>query len=282
MIKQILKGFFSLLGLNITRKRSVASSTLITNKDINPFNGYDYADEGYNAVKLTRSNSMMPPINLFTLYEQAVYCEEKGIVGDFVECGVWKGGAVGIMAKANLQHGNARRHLHLFDAFDDICAPNAELDGKRAVEDMNFYAGVTDQNKIMGQLEPVKGFYDKLGGYGTIDACRDLLEHTIGYPTQYIHYHKGWFQDTLPIQSHGINQISILRLDGDWYESIKTCLEHLYDKVVVGGIIVIDDYGYYDGCTKAVDEFLARKNVKTFLSYSSVGCRYFLKCAACQ
>jgi O-methyltransferase len=275
MIKQSARAFFSMLGLTVKRKTSANEYT--GNKETNPFSGYDYAQEGNLAVKLTKDNSMMPHINLFTLYEQAIYCERRQIRGAFVECGVWKGGAVGIMAKANLQYGSFRRHLHLFDAFDDICAPNAEIDGQRAVEDMSFYAGVIDKDKIKGQLEPVTGFYDKLGGFGTIDSCKILLENTIGYPGEFIHFHKGWFQDTLPMKHTEIDEIAILRLDGDWYESIKICLDYLFDKVVAGGLVVIDDYGYYDGCTKAVDEFLEKRNIKTFLSYSSVGCRYFVK-----
>ncbi len=270
MIKKWIRVFFDKLGFQIVRK---ATSVTMDN----PFAGYDYDILGNEAVNLTRNYSMMPVINLFTLYEQAVYCEKNELDGHFVECGVWKGGAVGIMAKANLDFGKKRRQLHLFDAFDDICFPNAEIDGKKAVEDMKKYGGKESESDMCGQLEPAKGFYDSFGGNGTIDVCRKLLEKEIHYPAESIHFHKGWFQDTLPSDSETIDKIAILRLDGDWYESIKICLEYLYDKVVFGGIIVIDDYGYYEGCTKAVDEFMAQRNIKSFLSYSSVGCRYFVK-----
>lgn len=260
-------------GLELTRKQTTVPAAEIQN----PFAGFDYGTEGYKAVKLTQNNSMMPLINLFTLFEQAVYCEKKGIDGSYVECGVWKGGAVGIMAKANLQFGKYRRLIHLFDAFDDILAPVANIDGQRAIEDMKKIAGMTNENEMKGQLKPIKGAYDFLGGHGTVDACKNLLENVIGYPSEYIHYHKGWFQETVPKDSPGVDKIAILRLDGDWYDSIKICLDYLFDKVVAGGLVIIDDYGYYEGCTKAVDEFLEKRNIKTFLSYSSVGCRYFVK-----
>ncbi len=269
-MKNVVKRFFKLFGLEVSRINKVDSCT-------NPFQGYDYADRGLEAVKLTQNNSMMPHINLFTLYEQAAYCEKENIRGAFVECGVWKGGAVGIMAKANMDFGKERRQIHLFDSFDDICPPVAEIDGVKAVEDMKQYSKMGDEAVMNGQLEPVKGFYNAFGGHGTINICKELLENKINYPSDYIHYHKGWFQDTLPVNHKQIDQIAILRLDGDWYDSVKICLDYLFEKVVTGGLVVIDDYGYYDGCTKAVDEFLEKKGIKTFLSYSSIGCRYFVK-----
>lgn len=219
---------------------------------------------------------MMPLVNLQTLFEQAIYCEKNNIEGDFVECGVWKGGAVGMMALANLQYGKVPRKLHLFDAFDDICEPDPTKDGSRALEDVKRLANKNNAEPS-GALKPVKGMYDTFGGYGTIKSCNDLLTEQIGYKSNYIIYHKGWFQDTLPTDAADINKIAILRLDGDWYDSIKICLEYLFDKVQKGGLVVIDDYGYYEGCTKAVDEYLIKKGIVTFLSYSNAGCRYFIK-----
>lgn len=276
MIKKVTKKIFSNLGFSISRLKN---NTIITESELgtNPFEGYDYAKEGIEVVNITKNYSMLSLVNILTLFEQAAYCEKMKIPGAFVECGVWKGGAVATMAKANLMYGTNRRQLHLFDAFDGICPPNAEIDGEKAIEDTIKILGFADKNKMQGQLESIEGAYMNLGGHGTIDICKNLLEHEINYPSEFIHYHKGWFQDTLPINKEEIDAIAILRLDGDWYDSIKVCLDNLYDKVSKGGLVVIDDYGYYEGCTKAVDEFLAQRNIKTFLSYSQPGCRYFVK-----
>lgn len=276
MIKRSIKKVVDNLGYSINKK-SRGNPTDESLTQTNPFIGFDYAEEGFKAVQLTKGFSMLAPINLFTLYEQAVYCENKNIEGCFVECGVWKGGAVGIMAKANLDFGKTRREIHLFDAFDDICPPDANIDGEKAIKDAKEIMGLENEAEMRGQLDSVKGAYDKMGGHGTIDICNKLLVNIIKYPAEKIHYHKGWFQDTIPAKKSSISDIAILRLDGDWYDSIKVCLENLFDKVKKGGLIVIDDYGYYEGCTKAVDEFLELRNIKTFLSYSRVGCRYFLK-----
>ena len=276
MIKKSIKKVLGNLGYSINKKPN-SKATEKPVSESNPFIGFDYAKDGYKAVQLTQDYSMLAPINLFTLYEQAVYCEKQNIPGSFVECGVWKGGAVGIMAKANLDFGNSRRNIHLFDAFDDICPPDAKIDGEKAVQDAKEIMGLDEEEDMKGQLDSIKGAYDKMGGHGTIDICKKLLVDVIKYPAEKINFHKGWFQNTLPKQKSEIDSIAILRLDGDWYDSIKICLDNLYDKVVIGGLVVIDDYGYYEGCTKAVDEFLQQRNIKTFLSYSRPGCRFFVK-----
>jgi hypothetical protein len=237
--------------------------------------GYDLEKEANEGIAIVRKNTMLPYVNLLTLYEQVIYCEENGIEGDFVECGVWKGGATGLMAYTNLKKGKKRRDIHLFDAFTEICAPDAEVDGERAVEEIKTALGT--KAKVSGELEAMTGLYDRFGGPGSLEDNRKLLEQDIKYPAEKIHYHVGWFQDTMPEASKQINRIAILRLDGDWYASTKICLDYLYDKVVDGGFIIIDDYGAYDGCKKAVDEFLANRNIRVFINYSSESCRYWIK-----
>jgi O-methyltransferase len=220
---------------------------------------------------------MLPYVNLVTLYKQVLYCEKGKIEGDFVECGVWKGGAVGLMALANLKSGESRRKLHLFDAFEEICAPNKDIDGEVAINEVKVLLG--DKALINGELEPLKGIYDSFGGPGNINECKSLIEETIGYPANYVYYHKGWFQNTIPIKSKEIGKIAILRLDGDWYESTKIYLDYLFDKVVSGGFIIIDDYGAYSGCKKAVDEFLTKRKDIYYLNYSNWCCRHVVKMA---
>jgi O-methyltransferase len=236
--------------------------------------GYDFYQDIKNSVKVVKDYSMMPHINLATLYEQVVYCEKNSIKGDYVECGVWKGGAVGIMALANLKYSNQRRNLHLFDAFDDICPPDISKDGNKAIEDVKKYGKLKNFDDLE-KNKPIKGIYDSFGGHGRIEDCNNLLSNLINYPKENIFYYKGWFEETLPEAK--IEDIAILRLDGDWYDSIKICLDKFYDRVTVNGIVIIDDYGYYEGCTKAVDDFFKERGIVNFLSYSNFGCRFFIK-----
>jgi len=102
------------------------------------------------------------------------------------------------------------------------------------------------------------------------------LEQIIKYPEDYLHCHKGWFQATLPKIASELSSITILRLDCDWYASTKICLEYLYDKVVRGGFVIVDDYGYYEGCKKALDEFMQRKEVHAFLNHIDSAGRYWI------
>jgi O-methyltransferase len=236
-----------------------------------PRPSYGSAREFACALSIVRPYSMLPEARLLSLYEQVRYCEDHGLEGDYVECGVWKGGAVGMMALAS----RCGRRLHLFDSFEGICEPDAEIDGARAVAEAGAaHAGA--------QLIPVPGIYDKFGGHGTLEDCRHLLEHVIGHPGDLIHYHQGWLQRTVPAAD--IPKIAILRLDGDWYASTRVCLAHLLDRVVPGGFVIIDDYGTYEGCRRAVDETLASR--PAFLQRVDAGCFYFVKssddAAICQ
>jgi O-methyltransferase len=272
-MKKIISNCFSILGFEI--RKAQKNENISFYNDIDRNIGYEFEKEANEAIKIVRKQTMLPYINLVTLYEQVLYCEKGNIEGDIVECGVWKGGAVGLMALANLKYGTKRRKIHLFDAFEEICAPNKNVDGKNAINEVTKLLG--DKALINGELAPLKGIYDRFGGPGNIIECQRLIEKTIGYPGHYVNYHKGWFQDTIPPKSKEIEKIAILRLDGDWYESTKVCIENLFDKVVHGGFIIIDDYGAYSGCKKAIDEYLNKRNNIYYLNYSNWCCRYLIK-----
>lgn len=271
MNKKLIPKLLKTFGLKIKKldKKSM-------DKDYQKTLKFDYSKEIFEQIKIIRPYSMMPYVNLAILYEQAVFFEKNKIEGDFVECGVWKGGSVGLMALANLKHSHTRRHIHLFDIFDNICEPDPEIDGEHAIKTIKELIGKNDL-EVKGRLIPLEGVYESLGGKGTLEENRHLLESLIGYDRNTIHYHKGWFQDTVPKDANEIEKIAILRLDGDFYASTKVCLEYLYDKVVHTGLIIIDDYGTYDGCKKAVDEFRTKKNIRSFLHYSNPDCRYWFK-----
>jgi len=183
-------------------------------------------------------------------------------------------GAVGLMALANLAHGRERRDIHLFDAFADICEPDPAVDGERVVREIS---GHLEGKRPTGALRPVKGFYDRWGGPGSVEDDRRFLVEDIGYENTKLHFHEGWFQDTLPRDAAAVGPIALLRLDGDLYASTKICLKHLYRQVVPGGFVVIDDYGTYEGCRHATEEFLAGLETPPFLNHVDAGIRYLIK-----
>lgn len=115
--------------------KPVPAKTSFYRTDYDHSLGFRFEKEANEYIKQVRNNTMLPYIRLVTLYQQVVHCEQSGVSGSFVECGVWKGGSVGLMALANLRNGTARRHIHLFDAFDDICEPDRVLDGDAVVKE---------------------------------------------------------------------------------------------------------------------------------------------------
>lgn len=262
MLKPLLKKVAGQLGYEIRKKAELARL------------GYDFEDRAADAIRVVRPYTMLSRERMITLYQQVTHCEENGIPGVFVECGVWKGGGVALMALANLKAGKVRRHLHLFDAFTEICEPDQAVDGDRAVREVK--AGAKNGG-VGGKLVPVTGIYDSLGGPGTLEGNKQLLETVVGYDPRFVHYHVGWFQDTLPKDADQLGEIAILRLDGDWYASTKICLDYLYDKVVSGGFVIIDDYGAYEGCKKAVDEFRRGRGISAYLHHIDDVGRYWIK-----
>jgi hypothetical protein len=103
------------------------------------------------------------------------------------------------------------------------------------------------------------------------------LKQKIGYPDNLLNIHKGWFNDTVPLFANKLTPIAILRLDGDFYESTKLCLAHLYKNVVPGGFVIIDDYGSWQGCRVATNEFLQSLPQRPFLIRVNESCYYFIK-----
>jgi O-methyltransferase len=271
LMKNTIRKLINAAGFDLVKRRPPREANLNMDERL----GYELEAEATECIRIVKDYTMLSKRRLVTLYQQVAYCERNEIPGAFVECGVWKGGATGVMALANLQIGKARRHLHLFDAFQEICEPDAAVDGERALREVRELTGKSGHDK--GELQALSGIYDSLGGPGTLDENRRLLEDLIGYPREFIHYHVGWFQHTIPSDHQDIGQIAILRLDGDWYASTKVCLEYLFDKVVRGGIVIIDDYGTYEGCRRAVDEFMKAEGVRAYLGSIDSDCRFFVR-----
>lgn len=194
-------------------------------------------------------------------YELAQTAEINRLEGAFVECGVWKGGCAAVMAYVTKKYGS-NRELHLFDSFEGLPHPT-EKDGEKVF-------------RYMANVE--KGKYaSRYKCEGTVDMVRELFERKLRMADAAVHFHKGWFKETIPQQKEKIGKIAILRLDGDWYESTQICLEQLYDNVVSGGFVVIDDYGYWEGCKKAVDEFFTQRNIRPRLQKIDCFGYFFIK-----
>jgi O-methyltransferase len=183
------------------------------------------------------------------------YIEEKQIEGDVVEIGVWKGGSILSMIKTYEKYNKDIRNFHLYDTFEGMTKP-LEID-----KDLNN----NDSSELMKTNVIVKA-------YSPYEEVYSNIKNNINYDISKIFFHKG---DILNNTFYP-EKIALLRLDTDWYESTKHELETFYKYVVKGGIIIIDDYGHWKGCKKAVDEFLENyPDIKLFkIDYTGI---FFIK-----
>ena len=175
----------------------------------------------------------------------------------FVECGVAKGGCLAMMKFASGKNNK----IFGFDSFEGM--PDIT---KEDLGDYNKSNPLYDFGKVGDNLSGgIDNVYNNFNKMNTNMYNITLL--------------KGFFQDTLQIQENidNIGEIAILRLDGDWYESTKICLEKLYDKVIDGGVIIIDDYGHWVGAKRAVDEFRDKHNIVSPLIQTDYTEYYWIK-----
>jgi len=225
--------------------------------------GYDLEDAACEAIPQVIGATQLSYERLVTLYQQVAYLERNRLPGALVECGVWRGGAAAMMALANLAEGSERRMLHLFDSFQGMPEPDLANDGEEALR----WAGRRGDGSLASTGVNV----------ASPDDVNSLIIDRIGYPASSVVIHTGWFQDTLPVARPQIGPIALLRVDGDWYESTLVALEYLFDLVIPRGIVVIDDYGAFEGCRRATDEFLARRAPDAYLHHIDYTGRYFIK-----
>jgi O-methyltransferase len=181
--------------------------------------------------------SLVGSTGLEATFDAASDLIKRGIPGDFVECGVAQGGCSALMAMVARTDAVGRK-MWLFDSFQGLPSPTpADFDENR---------------KLTGNhIRPLDSG-SCLGARGQVEL---LLFSTFGLDRGSVFLIEGWFQETLSLYKDRVGQISLLRIDGDWYESTICCFRNLYDKVAPGGCVIIDDYGACYGCKKAVHEF---------------------------
>jgi hypothetical protein len=171
--------------------------------------------------------------NLQTLVEDVLV---SGIPGDFIECGAWRGGATIFMRAILKAHHVTDRKVWVADSFEGLPPPNPD----RYPEDKGDVLYKVDFLAV--SLEKVKDHFTSVG----------LLDDQVVFL-------KGWFKDTLP--KAAIDRLAVLRVDGDMYESTMDALTSLYDKVSVGGYVIVDDFGAHRPCKKAVEDFRAKRHI---------------------
>jgi O-methyltransferase len=208
--------------------------------------------EELKVIREVKPFTMTSPERILGLLAAVRYVVANQISGDIVECGVWKGGSMMAAAKALMALNSTDRDLYLFDTFAGMTQPS---------------------NKDKSSLErksTQESWASMQAGDGTCKWCFSSLDETrqnistVGYPEQKIHFVKGPVEQTIPQQAP--KKIALLRLDTDFYESSKHEMEHLFPRLVSGGVLLLDDYGHWEGQRLAVDEYLSQRKVPLLLN----------------
>lgn len=200
---------------------------------------------------------------LWSLINAVRHVVDNQITGDFVECGVWRGGSVMAMAQELSSLGVSDRQIWLYDTFSGMTAPTAE--------DVEAGSGVTAET-MLG--ETIVGDGDNVWCVAGLPDVQANVFST-GYPTEKFTFVEGdvarTLRETIP------KNISLLRLDTDWYESTRVELEVLYPLLSVGGVCIFDDYGHWQGARKAVDEYFEKLGHRPYMHPIDYGGRVLIK-----
>lgn len=229
------------MGLEVSRYRPRGSENIPQAVDQNFVSLY----------KKYQQYSMVKWSGLYTAYRAAEHIKAHKIKGAIVECGVWKGGCTAILAEV-LRDANPAPEFFLYDTYEGMSEPTKD--------DFSMSTNLS--------AERLYEQYDGDWSVGALDTVKSVMSKT-GYNQDKICYVKGKVEDTIPETAP--EKIALLRLDTDWYKSTKHELEHLYPRLVKGGILIVDDYGAWAGSKKAFDEYFADREMPFMVYGASTG-----------
>ncbi|QAA81373.1 macrocin O-methyltransferase [Aequorivita sp. H23M31] len=255
MIKKIKRK----LGHYFREENGTSSGNTDTKKNYFPA---DFTESDIKIIDAVKNYTMTSSERIKVLLEAVDYIDKNKIPGDYVECGVWKGGSSLAVAMKLEEIGNLNKNIWLFDTFEGMSEPT-EFD-----EDLK---GRLAKDRLAKEDKELSWVW----AYSGLDEVKKTMQRC-NYPKSKIKFIKGKVEETL-LSKNIPDRISILRLDTDWYESTKMELEILFPRVVEGGIIIIDDYGHWKGSKKAVDEYLSQIGKPIFLNRIDYTARLIIK-----
>lgn len=206
-------------------------------------------------IDLVSPYTMTSKIRIETLYNALEKIRLNNILGDLIEVGVWKGGNIlGIIEYLNY-YSMTDRSVWLYDTFAGMTKPSE----KDCTNEFNKECSMNKDDTL--------SFWERHNNknvnnwcYCSLDDVKKTLSKS-NFPNNNIKYIVGDVCVTLKDKTNIPEKISLLRLDTDWYESTKIELEYMYPKLSNGGVLIVDDYGYWNGSKKAVDEYFENKNI---------------------
>jgi hypothetical protein len=242
-LKRVLKKTARLVGYDIVKYHADSIARRAHPQDFTPHHVSILSEVG--------PYTLTSPERIFSLIEAVSHVVRRNIPGAIVECGVWRGGSM--MATALTLRGMncADRDLYLFDTFKGMTKPL----------DVDVHA--SGQAAMTEFVQEQTGEDSSAVCYASLDDVKSAMARTRYNPDR-VHFIRGKVEETIPAQAP--ESIALLRLDTDWYESTRPELEHLFPRLSPGGILIIDDYGDWQGARKATDEFIAKYAPGLFLS----------------
>ncbi len=240
LAKRLLRGAFRTVGLEVTR-----ASKGVPGIKFPP----DFDTKTQHVYESVRPFTMTSPERVYALRQSVQYVVNQDIPGDFVECGVWRGGSMMVVARTLQELNVVSKRLYLFDTFEGMSAPTQD--------DVTFKG--ESALKLLGESSKET---NPVVAYSSIEEVKGNLDST-GYPSGKVHFIKGKVEETIPDKAP--SQIALLRLDTDWYESTYHELVHLFPLLSPGGVLIIDDYGHWAGARKAVDTYFAEQGLHPLL-----------------
>jgi hypothetical protein len=249
-------------------KNSINSTLSLLGYEIQKLGGDRYPGVPIEASKAERAlmeecgkYSMTGNIRMWALIQSIRHVIANGIEGDFVECGVWKGGSLALMSKL-LDIAGEKRSVIGFDTFDGMSEPtqfDVDLFGNRAQDSMALQI----KDEKIHNIHAFAGIEQVKSNLNSLNADRGVRLIC------------GKVEDTLMRNENLPEKIAILRLDTDWYESTKIELDLLYPRLSSGGVLIVDDFGHFEGARRAVEEYFL--NQTTWFHYVDYTCRLLIK-----
>jgi len=243
---------FDLAGLSVQRKSSVGQQLPV-----------EATAEEKSVISSVSGFTMTSPTRIWSLLRAVEYIHAWNVPGAVVECGVWRGGSMMAAALQLQTLGAYDRELWLYDTFTGMTEPTDE--------DREAATGVTAQ-ELLASTPIADG--DNVWCLASENDVWANMNST-GYPTDLLNFVKGDVSATL--KQRAPEHVALLRLDTDWYASTKVELEVLYERLIPGGICILDDYGHWEGARKAVDDFFVDHPPRPFMMPIDYSGRVFVK-----
>jgi O-methyltransferase len=256
LIKFFIKKLFGLFDLKISKVSSQHKYFTYSN-----FPVVEAEKKIVDAINVCKSFSMTGELRMYVLSQAIEYIYKKKLEGDFVECGVWRGGNLMLMNKLN-DFYSLEKIIYGFDTFEGMTSPNNyDVDYKNISASSQMNSSLKSKDlKNVHCYSPIEEVINNIKNYSNINNVKLI---------------KGRVEETLLNQNNLPKKISLLRLDTDFYDSTLIELKLLYPLLVQGGVLIIDDYGHWKGCKKAVDEYF--KNTYNFFHYIDHTARMIIK-----